>query len=58
MLVRLEQPSNALLLMLVTPSGIFMLVRLEQPSNALPPMLVTLYPLISPGIIKLLLVPL
>ena len=44
--------------MLVTLFGIVMLVRLVQPLNASLSILVTLYPLISLGIIKLLLVPL
>ena len=41
MLVRLEQPLNALYPMLVTELGMVMLVRLEQSLNANSPMLVT-----------------
>ena len=42
MLLRFEQPLNALLPTLVTLSGIFMLVKLVQLENAQAPMLVTL----------------
>ena len=50
MLVRLVQPLNACLPMLVTPSGIVMLVSLEQPENAASPIAITGLPLYVAGI--------